>query len=241
MAIVVRRYRRVGTSNAALQQRVSATGAVNANFTNVLDVDVDNAVADAVATLDAFMSSIGFPLDVAAVAVDVSAHASRHNGAGADAVPNATVAVAGLMSAADKTKLDGIGAGATSTIFTFGADTIGGAAETRFFPLGMVEINTLVRTTETPTPMGRSGNFKNLRVYHNTAIGDGDPVEYTLIKNGVATTLFVSLDSNLNGPAADTTHTVTCAAGDRFSVQVVKPVSITSGGLNIGGSVEFSN
>jgi hypothetical protein len=44
-----------------------------------------------------------------------TAHASTHKGDGADAIAIATTSVAGLESAADKTKLDGIAAGATNT------------------------------------------------------------------------------------------------------------------------------
>lgn len=44
-----------------------------------------------------------------------TAHASTHKGDGADAIAVATTSVAGLESAADKTKLDGIATGATNT------------------------------------------------------------------------------------------------------------------------------
>ncbi len=45
-------------------------------------------------------------------------HASTHKGDGADAIAVATQTVAGLESAADKTKLDGIASGATNTPLT---------------------------------------------------------------------------------------------------------------------------
>lgn len=43
-----------------------------------------------------------------------TAHAASHKGGGSDVIDNATTSLAGLMSATDKTKLDGIAAGAVS-------------------------------------------------------------------------------------------------------------------------------
>lgn len=47
--------------------------------------------------------------------VTASAHAATHKGGGSDVIDNATTSVAGLMSGADKTKLDGIEASADVT------------------------------------------------------------------------------------------------------------------------------
>lgn len=52
------------------------------------------------------------------VTASAGTHASTHKGDGADAIAVATQTVAGLESAADKTKLDGIAAGATNTPLT---------------------------------------------------------------------------------------------------------------------------
>ena len=46
--------------------------------------------------------------------VTVESHKSRHQTGGADAIPVATTSVDGLMSAADKTKIDGVQSGATA-------------------------------------------------------------------------------------------------------------------------------
>lgn len=66
-----------------------------------------------------------------------SAHAASHKGDGSDAIANATTSTAGLESAADKTKLDGIEAGATADMAAAELRTAiaGGTISTNFLDL----------------------------------------------------------------------------------------------------------
>lgn len=236
MAVVTRRFRRQGTVNTTLTQRVSATAAVNANFSNVLDVDVDNATADATASLDQFMASIGFTFDAAAIAVDVSAHGSRHTSSGADSAPLATTSVAGIMSAADKTKLDGIATNAIPQILNFGYQSIGSAAETRFGTFGGWEMTT-APLVEIGVTMAHGGTARNLFVRHNSAVGTNNVV-YTVRKNGVNQTLTVTVPNGSINQVSDLTHTFAFVAGDRLSVNMLKALGITNGVINVSGSIE---
>lgn len=118
MAIVTRKYLRVGTNDAQLTKSVASSAAVNTAFTNLVEIDIDDAVSGILVTLDQYMAERGFVFSPASTGVDVDAHGARHTGAGGDAVPNVTIAVSGLMSAPDKVKLDGIAAGATATPLT---------------------------------------------------------------------------------------------------------------------------
>jgi hypothetical protein len=63
--------------------------------------------------------------------------------------------------------------------------------------------------------------LRNLFVRHNDPAGSGDPIVYTLRKNGVASALSVSLAST-GTQANDITHSVTVAQGDLLDIQVTK-------------------
>jgi hypothetical protein len=64
MAVVTRRYVLVGPTDAMLDQYVSPTGAeiaISSVYpTPTVDVDVDNAVTDLIATLDEYMAGLGY-------------------------------------------------------------------------------------------------------------------------------------------------------------------------------------
>jgi hypothetical protein len=67
MAIVTRRYQFVGVPNANLAKYVAASAAQNASFPGaVQDIDIDNAIPDAITSLDAYMESLGFVFDASA-------------------------------------------------------------------------------------------------------------------------------------------------------------------------------
>ncbi|MDX1421546.1 MAG: hypothetical protein R3322_00310 [Kiloniellales bacterium] len=153
MAIVQRIYRRAGVSNQRLQIEVSPTASGVSTFTEGVVLQIDDAVSGAVDTLDQFMESVGFVLDLSNPQVDLDTHGSRHAPSGSDPLSlgapiaisdttnsagsansfprsdhvhahgsrgggtlhtAATAGVSGFMSAADKSKLDGIPASATS-------------------------------------------------------------------------------------------------------------------------------
>jgi hypothetical protein len=83
MPIVTRRYKFLGPDNSDLTKFVGNSAARNTTFYDtIIDIDIDNAVADALATLDEFMSSIGWSFDAAAVA---PVHVAIQQAADADA------------------------------------------------------------------------------------------------------------------------------------------------------------
>jgi hypothetical protein len=55
---------------------------------------------------------------------------------------------------------------------------------------------------------------------HNTAGGSGDPATYTLLVNGVATALTVSVPTSAVGQASNLVDTVAVAAGDVLSLSI---------------------
>lgn len=240
MAVVTRRYRRLNVTTAILAQRVQATASVNANFTNAIDINIDNGTADFAADLDEFMNSLGFVFDAALVAVDVEAHGSRHGGAGLDAIADATVAVAGLVTAADKTKLDGLGSGASQITLNFGCSNMSAGADTRFInSMGGFDDGGVAELTDHPTPVPRAFTALNFFVRHNAGPGSANTIVYALTKNGAATALTVTLAANAVAQASDLTHTVSYAQGDTISVRGVKAASITSGLVDVTGSVQM--
>ena len=69
MAIVTRRYKMVGPTNTNLTKYVGSSAVQNALFSGaVIDIDINNATADATTTLDQYMDSIGFTFDSVATA-----------------------------------------------------------------------------------------------------------------------------------------------------------------------------
>lgn len=67
MAVVPRRYQFVGPPNAQLTQYVGASASQLTLWPNpIVDLQVDNAVADGIAGLDAYMASIGWTQNASA-------------------------------------------------------------------------------------------------------------------------------------------------------------------------------
>jgi hypothetical protein len=81
--------------------------------------------------------------------------------------------------------------------------------------------------------MERAATLKNLRINLDSAQPASGSLVFTVMKNGVATTLVVTIAAgSAAGWYSDTTNSVTVAAGDKISVQVVN--NATSGSGNIG-------
>ena len=75
---------------------------------------------------------------------------------------------------------------------------------------------------------------------HNSTSGNGTSVLYTVLKNGVATAITVTLATGAVGQASDTVHTVAVAQGDRVSISAVKAASIGSGDVAVQASLEIT-
>ena len=82
--------------------------------------------------------------------------------------------------------------------------------------------------------------LKNFFVRHNAANGNGNSVVYTVLVNGVATAITVTLASGAVGQASDTVHTVVIAQGDRISIRATKAATIAGGGnVDVQTSLEM--
>jgi hypothetical protein len=125
-----------------------------------------------------------------------------------------------------------------SGVWFWGNDNLTATTVTRFMTPGFDSASAL--TTETRRlRVPRAGTIQNLHVLHNTPTGNGGLIVYTLMVNGVATALTVSLAST-GATAANTVSTVVVAKGDRMSIRVTKAVAIGNGNVGAGVTTEFS-
>lgn len=91
-------------------------------------------------------------------------------------------------------------------------------------------------------PLPRGGTLRNFFVRHNAAVGNGTAVTYTVLKNGVATAIAVSLATGAIAQASDLVDTVAVVAGDRVSISADKPAALGAGGgdLEVEASLELA-
>jgi hypothetical protein len=85
----------------------------------------------------------------------------------------------------------------------------------------------------------RAGTLQNMRVRHNSLVGNGNAIVYTLRVNGVASALTVSLASTA-ADGSDLANTVAVVAGDLVDIEVTKALAIGAGGVDVGLSMEFA-
>lgn len=131
------------------------------------------------------------------------------------------------------------GAAAIGSLIEWGANNINSTADTRVMPPGFID-----GLLNTNTPRGfvspRAGTMRNLFARHNIAIGNGNPVVYTLRVNGVLTALTVSLVTGAVGSAGDTTHSVAIAQGDLIEMVCSKAAVIGNGTLDTMVAAQFN-
>lgn len=145
---------------------------------------------------------------------------------------------AGFMSGADKTKLDGILALAGPAFLTWGNSNIGAAADTRFMTPGRdASTASLTAIYGWRAPQARS--FRNLRVRHNTAAGNGNPAVYTLRVNGALTLLAASRVTGAIGDSSNLVNVVAVVAGDLIEMVVSKALGIAGGGVDAMVALEI--
>jgi hypothetical protein len=82
--------------------------------------------------------------------------------------------------------------------------------------------------------------LRNLFVRHNRAVGNGNSVVYTVMLNGVATLLTVTLATGAAGQVSDLVNTVVVAQGDRLGFQLSKAAALGNGGLDVQADMEFA-
>ena len=77
-----------------------------------------------------------------------------------------------------------------------------------------------------------------MQVRHNSGVGNGNAVIYTLYVNGVTTPLVATLVTGAVGDASNATS-VAVASGSLINVFASKAVAIVAGGVSVMVSIEF--
>jgi hypothetical protein len=122
---------------------------------------------------------------------------------------------------------------------SWGALDVDAGANTRFLAPGLIA--TATATDVLGVPVSFNTTLKNFFVRHNIAAGNGNSVVYTVLLNGVATTLTVTLATGAVTSDSDTTNQVPVSAGDVLSIRASKTVAIGSGVVNAFASLLFES
>lgn len=165
--------------------------------------------------------------------MSASDHVHAHGDLAGGSLHSEAGVAAGFMSAADKTKLDGLDA--PKSMLLWGSGSIAATTTTRYLHPGYEESAAPTYVIQFRIPM--AGTLKNLYVRHTAGAGNGLNVVYTVRKNGVATTLVATLASTAND-GNDLTHTVAVAQGDLLDIEVTKAASISSTPTDIIATLE---
>lgn len=172
------------------------------------------------------------------IQVGVLATDGQHGNRGGGALhANATTSVAGFQSGADKTKLDGITALASTDCLLWGNSSIGNSTTARFLAPGYTDNNAQTSTIQFRVP--RAGTIRNLRVRSNTAGTGASNLTFTLRKNGTNQTLTCTY-SNTAQDGSDLVNSFTVAAGDLIDIIVNKSASLSNSPQAVVASVEYS-
>lgn len=121
-------------------------------------------------------------------------------------------------------------------VVAFGNSSISAGADTRFIDTWYNQATApTVATSNFVSP--RAGTLKNLFVRHNVAIGNGNSVIYTVLINGVASGVTVTLATGAAGQASDLVNTVAVAQGNLVSLRAVKALAIGNGSQEVTASM----
>ena len=146
-----------------------------------------------------------------------TSHAATHAGGGADAIADAIASGAsGLMSGADKAKLDNVEVGAQAPVALFGFGSRGNSTTRRYMypgggagqaaPTAAQEVTCAVPVT-----------FSSMRMRGAAGSGAAQNVTFTLMKNGADTGLLLTV-SNSATDGTSSSASVSFVPGDRYSV-----------------------
>jgi hypothetical protein len=144
---------------------------------------------------------------------------------------------AGFMTAANFTKLSNIATGAMRAVLTWGNQDVAVNTTTRYLQPGYGTIT--AGTLEIVLPVTTAGVVRNLSVKHRVAAGNGNNIVYTVMKNGVATALTVTVASNSTTVVSDTTNNFSVASGDVLSLRVTKAAGIGTSPTEIVATAEY--
>jgi len=120
----------------------------------------------------------------------------------------------------------------------WGNSSIGAPADTRFLDAWYNQAT--APTTALSLPLGRAGVLRSLFVRHDAAIGNGNSVVYTVLINGVATTITVTLATGAIAQVSDLVNSAAVAIGDRVDLRAVKALSIGAGGIEVKATLLFA-
>ena len=127
--------------------------------------------------------------------------------------------------------LDGYG-----TLFLWGNNSITASTTTRYLMPGYSDSTATSTLIQLMAP--RSGIMKNMYVVHNGPSGNGNSIQYVLRKNGINSSLTVSLAST-SSSGSNTTNTVQISQGDVLDVLVTKATTIANSPSNIVVTMEL--
>lgn len=118
----------------------------------------------------------------------------------------------------------------------FGNSSISAGADTRFLDTWYNQATApTVATSNFVSP--RAGTLRNLFVRHNVALGNGNSVVYTVMINGVASAVTVTLPTGAAGQVSDLVNTVAVAQGDLVALRAVKALAIGNGTQEVTSSM----
>lgn len=130
----------------------------------------------------------------------------------------------------------GGGPGVGSALLLWGNDSVGSTTTTRY--LSPEGDDGTAQTSPIQYRAVRAGTLQKMRVRHNVPAGNGAAIVYTVRKNGVATTLTVSLASTASD-GSDLVNTVAVAAGDLLDVIVTKAATVAVSPSDVVAVLEF--
>jgi hypothetical protein len=122
-------------------------------------------------------------------------------------------------------------------VLQWGNDSISATTTTRFMTYGWGDA--LAATADTRTfKAPRLGKLRNLYIHVNNTAGNGNNIVYTILINGVASTLTVTLASTA-ADGNDLTNVVDVAEGDLISLRVTKAASVGTAPTNVTATAEL--
>ncbi len=123
-------------------------------------------------------------------------------------------------------------------VLFFGADSAGTTTTTRYlypgYALSLASTNDIYRINAP-----KAGTLKNLSIRSNTPSTSPLTITYTVMVNGVASSLSVSMAANVNS-GSNNVNTVAINSGDNITIRITKALSISPAVSQIVASVELS-
>lgn len=187
-----------------------------AGLTGGGDLSADRTI-DVGANADGSITVNANDIQVGILATDAQ-HGTRGGGTQHSDV---TTSVAGFQSAADKTKQNDT----SRYLIQFGNDEIGASTTTRYLTPGYGD--TIARTTVIGIDIPLAGTLRNFRVRHNITAGNGNNIVYTVMINGVASSIVATVPST-SAQGSDITNTAAVVAGDRIDIRVTKATGVAT-------------